>query len=103
MLRKTRDEMQTLIHMYRLDCISIRSAIRIPWWSVAEFLIDDADDLDKQFYKWVDSLPRKNEECIFARKPKHWTERIQEEKTTRIEKTETIKGQSIKEVKKNAI
>lgn len=58
MLRITYDEMQTLLDFYKLDCIIIRDTIvRIPWWSLAEYLIDPADDVETAMNDYLKSLP----------------------------------------------
>ena len=58
MLRITYDEIQTLLNYYRLDCVVIRDTIiRIPWWSLAEYLIDPADDVETAMYEYLNSLP----------------------------------------------
>ena len=40
------DEMNTLIRFYLLDVVAFRDAYRVPWWSLAEYLIDPDDDLE---------------------------------------------------------
>lgn len=58
LLRITYDEIQTLLNYYKLDCVIIRGTIiRIPWWSLAEYLIDPADDLETAMYEYLKSLP----------------------------------------------
>lgn len=58
LLHITYDEMQTLLHFYKLDCTVIRDTIvRIPWWSLAEYLIDPADDMEKALQDYIKSLP----------------------------------------------
>lgn len=58
MIHVTYDEMQTLLNFYKLDCIIIRDTIvRIPWWSLAEYLIDPADDVETAMYDYLKSLP----------------------------------------------
>jgi len=60
MLHITYDEMQTLLNYYRLDCIVIRDTIiRIPWWSLAEYLIDPAEDVETAMYDYLRSLPHR--------------------------------------------
>lgn len=53
------DEMQTLLTFYRIDCIKIREVVRIPWWSLCEYLIDPADDVDEAVEKYLSALPHK--------------------------------------------
>ena len=63
MLRITYDEIQTLINYYRLDCVVIRDTIiRIPWWSLAEYLIDPAEDVETAFYAYLKTLPHRDPE-----------------------------------------
>jgi hypothetical protein len=64
MLRLTIDEMQGLIYSYRLDCTSIRTTLRIPWWSICEYLIDPAEDVDKAVAEYIKSLPHKSLEEV---------------------------------------
>lgn len=59
MLRVTIDQMQGLIYSYKLDCTSIRTVLRVPWWSICEYLIDPAEDLDKAVAEYMRSLPQK--------------------------------------------
>lgn len=59
MLRLTIDEMQGLIYSFKLDCTSIRTILRVPWWSICEYLIDPADDIDKAVAEYLKSLPHK--------------------------------------------
>ena len=58
-LRSSLDEVQTLLDYYKLDSIRIRKVVRIPWWSLCEFLLDPADDVDVAFYKYVSLMPSK--------------------------------------------
>lgn len=60
MLRLTIDEIQGLIYSYRLDCTSIRTTLRIPWWSICEYLIDPAEDVDKAVAEYLKTLPQKH-------------------------------------------
>lgn len=62
MLRLTIDEMQGLIYSYRLDCTSIRATLRIPWWSICEYLIDPAEDVDKAVAEYLKTLPQKHQQ-----------------------------------------
>ncbi len=58
LLHLTYDEIQTLLNYYKLDCVVIRDTIiRIPWWSLAEYLIDPAEDLEAAFYAYLKTLP----------------------------------------------
>ncbi|MBP3773435.1 MAG: hypothetical protein J6I53_12250 [Treponema sp.] len=68
LLHITYDEMRTLLNFYKLDCTVIRDTIvRIPWWSLAEYLIDPADDMETALQDYLKSLPhRKPEEKLTA-------------------------------------
>ena len=58
------DEIQTLLNFYRLDCTVLRDTIiRIPWWSLAEYLIDPADDMETALQDYIKSLPHKETEA----------------------------------------
>lgn len=59
LLHMSYDEIMTAIHFYRIDTTSILSALRIPWWSLCEYLIDPADDLDAAFNEYLDSIVNK--------------------------------------------
>lgn len=61
-LHLTYDEIQTLIQFYRLDAVAIRRVVRIPWWSLCEYLIDPADDVEESLQKYLDSLPHRKKE-----------------------------------------
>lgn len=58
MLRLTIDKIQGLIYSNKLDCTSIRTALRVPW-SICEYLIDPAEDVDKAVAEYIRSLPQK--------------------------------------------
>lgn len=69
MLHVTYDEMQTLLNFYKLDCTVIRDTIiRIPWWSIAEYLIDPADDVETAMYEYLNSLPHGSLEKYLSHK-----------------------------------
>jgi len=58
LLHLTYDEIQTLLNYYKLDCIVIRDTIiRIPWWSLAEYLIDPAEDVEAAMNEYLKTLP----------------------------------------------
>lgn len=58
MIHVTYDEMQTLLNFYKLDCTIIRDTIvLIPWWSLAEYLIDPAEDVETAMYDYLKTLP----------------------------------------------
>lgn len=49
------DEMNTLIHLYRLDVVTLRDAYRVPWWALAEYLIDPEDQIEEEIYELIRS------------------------------------------------
>ena len=51
----SRDSMDYLIHSYRLDAVVIGSIYRISWYSLAEYIIDPADDVDEVFNEYIRS------------------------------------------------
>ncbi|WP_147613836.1 hypothetical protein [Treponema pectinovorum] len=55
------DEIQTLLYFYRLDCTVIRTIIRIPWWSLVEYLTDPAEDLENELQNYLNSIPLKRD------------------------------------------
>lgn len=59
MLHLSYDEMQTLIYSYKIDAVAVRASIKIPWWSISEYIIDPADDLEEALHKYVQSLPHR--------------------------------------------
>lgn len=61
MLHITYDEIQTLLCTYRLDAINVLTAIRIPWWSLCEYLLDPAEDIDKMVDKYIKTIPQKQQ------------------------------------------
>lgn len=53
------DQMFDAIHFFKLDAYQILSIVRIPWWSLAEYLIDPAEDVEYLFQKYLEKIPRK--------------------------------------------
>jgi len=51
----SRDSMDYLIHTYRLDAVAIGTIYRITWYSLAEYIIDPADDIDEVFDEFIRS------------------------------------------------
>jgi len=51
----SRDSMDYLIHTYRLDAVTIGTIYRITWYSLAEYIIDPADDIDEVFDEFIRS------------------------------------------------
>jgi len=54
----SRDSMDHLIHSYRLDAIVIGIVFRITWYSLAEYIIEPADDIDEVFDEFIRSRYR---------------------------------------------
>jgi len=57
-LNISRDEIDRLVHLYRLDALALETIYRIPWYSLAEYLLDDDDDIDKVFDEYIRSRYR---------------------------------------------
>ena len=53
------DQMFDAIHFFKLDAYQILSIVRIPWWSLAEYLIDPAEDVEYLYQKYLEKIPRK--------------------------------------------
>lgn len=58
-LHWSKDMIYDALYLYRIDGFRVLSLVRIPWWSLAEYLLDPADDIDTLFYAMIDSLPHK--------------------------------------------
>jgi hypothetical protein len=58
------DEMQTAIHTYRIDATRILTAVRIPWWSLAEYLLDPADDVEQELNEWMAAIPHRSRQVL---------------------------------------
>jgi len=55
----SRDMMNYLIHTYRLDALAIGTIYRIPWYSLAEYILDkNDDDIEEVFNEYVRSRHR---------------------------------------------
>jgi hypothetical protein len=57
-LSLSRDEMDYLIHSYRLDTLVIGVIYRIPWYSLAEYILEPGADVDEFFYEYIRSRYR---------------------------------------------
>jgi len=51
----SRDVMDYLIHTYRLDALLYRDDLSHSWYSLAEYMIDSADDIDEDFNEFIRS------------------------------------------------
>lgn len=54
------DQIFDAVHFLKIDSFHILGLVRIPWWSLAEYLIDPADDIDSVFSRYIASLPRRD-------------------------------------------
>ncbi|MDR0443231.1 MAG: hypothetical protein LBH44_07495 [Treponema sp.] len=54
----SRDAMDYLIHFYRMDALSIGIIYRIPWYSLAEYILDTDDDTEKALDEYIQSRYR---------------------------------------------
>ena len=57
-LNISRDEIGHLIHYYRLDALALGVVYRIPWYSLAEYLLDTDNDIDEVFDEYIRSRYR---------------------------------------------
>jgi excisionase family DNA binding protein len=57
-LSLSRDEVDHLVHSYRLDVLAIGIIYRIPWYSLAEYILDPGDDIDEAFDEFIRSRYR---------------------------------------------
>ncbi|MDR0301524.1 MAG: hypothetical protein LBI04_04325 [Treponema sp.] len=57
-LAVSRDVMDYLIHTYRLDALSIGVIYRIPWYSLAEYILESGDDIDEVYDEYISSRLR---------------------------------------------
>ena len=48
------DEILELIKAYKLDGCFFLAVLRVPWWSICEYLLDDDDTLDRMYWKYLD-------------------------------------------------
>ena len=54
------DELQTLLHFYEVDAILFRDAYRVPWYSLAGFLLtEEQDTVREDVYAYIRTMPRK--------------------------------------------
>jgi len=54
----SRDSVDYLIHTYQLDAVVIGIVYRIAWYSLAEYIIEPADDVDEVFDEFIRSRYR---------------------------------------------
>lgn len=57
-LKISRDEMDHLIHYYKLDALSLGVIYRIPWYALSEYLLDADDSLEAAFDEYIRSRYR---------------------------------------------
>ena len=53
------DQIVDAVNFYKIDAFRVLSIVRIPWWSLAQYLLDPADDIDKAYNAYINALPRK--------------------------------------------
>lgn len=58
-LHWSKDQIYDALHSYKIDGFYILSLVRIAWWSLAEYLLDPAEDLDDVLHNFIESLPKK--------------------------------------------
>ena len=54
----SRDEINHLIHSFRLDAVSIGAIYRISWYALSEYLLDTANDIDEVYDEYIRSRYR---------------------------------------------
>lgn len=63
-LHWSKDMIYDALHLYRIDGFRVLSLVRIAWWSLAEYLLDSAEDIDSLFYAMIESLPHREDEDV---------------------------------------
>ncbi|MEL3903750.1 MAG: hypothetical protein P1P63_01335 [Treponemataceae bacterium] len=59
-LHCSKDELQTILHQYRLDAVLFLSVYRIPWYDLAGFILDDHEDtLLEDWNEYLRTLTRR--------------------------------------------
>ncbi len=54
------DELYTLIHFYRIDVVLFLGAYRLPWYSLAAFLLCEKEDtLEEDLHEYLDTISRR--------------------------------------------
>lgn len=53
------DQIFDAVHFYRLDAVRLLGLVRVPWWSLAEYLLDPAEEVDAALAAYLDALPRR--------------------------------------------
>jgi hypothetical protein len=54
----SRDVMDYLVHSYRLDALAIKTIYRIPWYSLAEYILEPGEDVDEAVDEFIRSRYR---------------------------------------------
>jgi len=57
-LALSRDSIDHLIHSYRMDALAMGVIYRIPWYSLAEYILDPGDDIDEALDEFIRSRYR---------------------------------------------
>jgi len=60
------DEILELIKAYKLDGCFFLAVLRVPWWSLCEYILDDDDTLDRLYWKYL-SMAEKIKKAPFKR------------------------------------
>lgn len=55
------DQVFDAVHFFRIDAARFLGIIRVPWWSLAEYLLDPADDVDAAVGEYLDTLPHRED------------------------------------------
>jgi len=58
MMHISYDEILEHIKYYRLDAVLILSVVRIPWWSMCEYLLDTDQSLDTLYWKYLSMISK---------------------------------------------
>ncbi len=60
MLHLSIDELYTLIRFYRIDAVLFLGVYRLPWYSLAAFLLCEKEDtLDEDLHEYLDTISRR--------------------------------------------
>ena len=62
MLHLSYDQMYDAIHFFKIDAVPVLSMVRIPWWSLAEYLLDPAEDIEDNWNHCVEKYLKKKKE-----------------------------------------
>jgi len=54
------DELMTIISLFKIDVILVRSAYKVPWWDLAGYILDKEDDLEDALNEYLRKIARRN-------------------------------------------